>query len=282
MNLNKEESDLIDIIRQRFRSSSILYTGYKDALKSEGNQNKKEVFSGKSYVGFYDPSEDVKDRIEPMDTSLKNQFERAFGADFSIVTIHTGAKAESLTRGAGASAITIGSDIYFAGGRYAPQTEEGIQLLAHELQHVIQGLKGSRMVYVEDIEGLENEAERVEDLINEDGLHNLDTMALRQKGPFSGGTGYHSEESKGLFKKPGSNSVDSLDDFNSKPEIPVYVVTLKGGEKVILSREEYDGLINRTVHEIKEWVSEETIIADSSNSDRLNLGFQKWVSGGHN
>src|SRR5262249_28056210 len=35
-------------------------------------------------------------------------------------------------------AYTVGHDVVFAADRYAPQTSDGLQLLAHELAHVVQ------------------------------------------------------------------------------------------------------------------------------------------------
>jgi hypothetical protein len=37
-----------------------------------------------------------------------------------------------------AQAFTVGQDIYFAHGEYAPDTTAGGHLLAHELTHVVQ------------------------------------------------------------------------------------------------------------------------------------------------
>lgn len=64
--------------------------------------------------------------------------ESRFGADFSGVRIHTGSSAESLSSNIHAQAFTHGNDIYFNSGKYAPQTEGGSRLLAHELTHTIQ------------------------------------------------------------------------------------------------------------------------------------------------
>jgi hypothetical protein len=64
--------------------------------------------------------------------------ESRFGADFGGVRIHTGSAAESLSSNIHAQAFTHGNDIYFNSGKYAPQTESGSLLLAHELTHTIQ------------------------------------------------------------------------------------------------------------------------------------------------
>jgi hypothetical protein len=72
----------------------------------------------------------------PGDT--RQYMESRFGADFSGVRVHTGTAAESLSSNIHAQAFTHGNDIYFNSGKYAPQTEAGGLLLAHELTHTIQ------------------------------------------------------------------------------------------------------------------------------------------------
>ena len=52
--------------------------------------------------------------------------------------IHTGAGTEAAATRLGARAFTHGSDVAFAPGEYAPQSERGRRLLAHELVHVVQ------------------------------------------------------------------------------------------------------------------------------------------------
>ena len=64
--------------------------------------------------------------------------ENAFSADFSKVKIHTDSRASELSSGINAMAFTTGNDIYFNQGQYHPGSDEGKQLLAHELTHVIQ------------------------------------------------------------------------------------------------------------------------------------------------
>jgi hypothetical protein len=61
-----------------------------------------------------------------------------FGHDFGEVRIHTDAKAADSARAVGAQAYTVGRDVVFATGRYAPQTLAGKKLIAHELAHVLQ------------------------------------------------------------------------------------------------------------------------------------------------
>jgi hypothetical protein len=60
------------------------------------------------------------------------------GADFSDVRIHSDSQAARSAHEFGAHAYTLGRDIVFGDGQYAPATPHGKQLLAHELTHVLQ------------------------------------------------------------------------------------------------------------------------------------------------
>lgn len=66
------------------------------------------------------------------------EMEGGFCEDFSGVRVHDDAAADGLARDLDARAFTVGNDIYFAQGAYAPHTSEGQHLLAHELTHVVQ------------------------------------------------------------------------------------------------------------------------------------------------
>jgi hypothetical protein len=89
---------------------------------------------------------------------IRKQMEQAFGTDFADVRLHTDAAAQALNRSLGASAFTMGSDIFLA-------PESGLdekQLLAHELTHVVQqrgGESGGPLVVGPISDGYEQEAE---------------------------------------------------------------------------------------------------------------------------
>lgn len=70
--------------------------------------------------------------------SLRARMETGFGTSFSDVRIHTGGAAAMATGRARAEALTSGSDIAFAPGRYRPGSAAGDRLIAHELAHVVQ------------------------------------------------------------------------------------------------------------------------------------------------
>lgn len=94
--------------------------------------------------------------------ALLAKMEAAFGADFSAVRVHVGPQAGRI----GALAFTTGNDIYFAPGRFQPDSISGQQLIGHELVHVIQQRQGrvagpaTGMAVVQD-RMLEAEADRL-------------------------------------------------------------------------------------------------------------------------
>ncbi len=65
--------------------------------------------------------------------------------DFTKVRVHANAKAAASARALNALAYTIGNNIVFAAGRYAPEKSEGKTLLAHELTHTVQQNSGIEM-----------------------------------------------------------------------------------------------------------------------------------------
>jgi hypothetical protein len=75
----------------------------------------------------------------PLPAAARAYFEPRFGRSFADVRVHTGDRAAAAAAGMRARAFTLGSDIGFAAGRFAPESAAGRRLLAHELAHVLQG-----------------------------------------------------------------------------------------------------------------------------------------------
>ena len=73
-----------------------------------------------------------------LDSRARALFEPRFGHDFSRVRVHTDARAAESAQAVNASAYTVGRNVVFATGQYAPESSSGRQLLAHELTHVVQ------------------------------------------------------------------------------------------------------------------------------------------------
>jgi hypothetical protein len=74
----------------------------------------------------------------PLDSNTRTFMESRFGHDFNLVRIHADSPATQAASAFRARAFTVGNNIVFGEGQYAPGTLRGRQLLAHELTHVVQ------------------------------------------------------------------------------------------------------------------------------------------------
>lgn len=73
---------------------------------------------------------------QPLDTAVRAAMEPRFGTSFADVRVHADAEAAASARRLDARAYTLGRDIVFGPGAYAPTAPTGQMLLAHELSHV--------------------------------------------------------------------------------------------------------------------------------------------------
>ncbi len=80
----------------------------------------------------------AKRRGQPLDKKLQAKMGAAMGADFSGVRVHTDTQSQHLNQAVQAKAFTTGQDVFFNQGQYKPSSQEGQELIAHELTHVVQ------------------------------------------------------------------------------------------------------------------------------------------------
>ncbi len=95
---------------------------------------------GVEYTAALPPSVGVALRApgRSLDISTRTFMEPRFGQDFSDVRVHTDPRAAQSARAVNALAYAVGRDVVFGAGQYAPRTDSGRKLLAHELAHVVQ------------------------------------------------------------------------------------------------------------------------------------------------
>ncbi len=74
----------------------------------------------------------------PMPQTERAFFESRMGVDLGNVKIHNDSEAAATSEKLNAQAYTVGSNIAFGAGKYAPGTTAGRRLMAHELTHVVQ------------------------------------------------------------------------------------------------------------------------------------------------
>lgn len=85
----------------------------------------------------------IKSPGQPLDARIRALMEPRFGHDFGQVRVHTDSRAEASAHALNALAYTMGDEIVFGQGRYAPESAAGQRLLAHELTHVVQQHRSS-------------------------------------------------------------------------------------------------------------------------------------------
>ena len=78
-----------------------------------------------------------------LDDGVRRRFEDRMGHSFADVRIHPDSAAPASI---GATAFTVGTDIVFGPGRFAPEDPAGERLLAHELAHTVQQRGGTAPV----------------------------------------------------------------------------------------------------------------------------------------
>jgi hypothetical protein len=74
----------------------------------------------------------------PLDADTRQYMEPRFGQDFSRVRVHHDSDTHQSAAALRADAFTEGEQIGFGAGQFAPHSQAGRLLLAHELAHVVQ------------------------------------------------------------------------------------------------------------------------------------------------
>jgi len=95
----------------------------------------------------------------PLPEAVKKHLELGLNANLSRVRIHDDAEADLLSRGVAAVAFTSGQDIFFRAGMYQPNTQTGLELLAHEVTHTVQQAQGQVGPGIDPDAGLEQQAQ---------------------------------------------------------------------------------------------------------------------------
>jgi hypothetical protein len=98
----------------------------------------------------------------PLDGATEGRLASVLGHDFSNVRIHHDTEADHVTRELDARALTRGQQIYFRAGAYAPETSDGLRVLAHEAAHVAQQARGEVEPTTDERGVVENDAETQE------------------------------------------------------------------------------------------------------------------------
>jgi hypothetical protein len=113
----------------------------KDRFEREADHVADHLIGHKSGAAFgrmFNSTKSAGQGSERLPQNLRKYYESRLGGDFSRVRVHVGPGAGETARAMQARAFTVGQDIVFGHGQYAPETPRGQRLLAHELTHVVQ------------------------------------------------------------------------------------------------------------------------------------------------
>lgn len=80
----------------------------------------------------------IKSSGQPLDAGTRGFMESRFGYDFGNVQVHNDSLAHQSSADINALAYNNGNHVVFGAGQYQPDSNPGLQLLAHELVHVVQ------------------------------------------------------------------------------------------------------------------------------------------------
>jgi hypothetical protein len=83
---------------------------------------------------------------DPLNSSVRAEFEHRFGQSFDGVRVHTHDDATAACDRLGARAFTYGEHLFFQRGEFQPQTSAGRHVLAHELAHVLHQRESGRPI----------------------------------------------------------------------------------------------------------------------------------------
>jgi hypothetical protein len=147
-------------------ASAIMGLPFNNVLKLQrtaGNQlvqrlMKSRLFQAKLAVSRpSDVYEREADQLAETMKQTRNITDRkpSFAKDHVRARIHTDTASAKAVKAFSGRAFTVGRDIFFGSGEYAPNTKAGQKLLAHELVHTVQQSKSvplmvQRQVAVED------------------------------------------------------------------------------------------------------------------------------------
>lgn len=208
-----------------------------------------------------------------LDAELQQDMGQRFGHDFSRVRVYSGEAAEQSAREVNANAYTVGHNIVFGAGQFAPGTHEGRRLLAHELAHTIQqrGLQRSSNGISFDQGGEYQRLEREADFA-------ADTVMRGQ--PLAGGVlsqgGPRLSRKNGTKAKPEDHKVESRykdvemkTGHKVKPEKTISA-NVKGKDKELASFE----VDNLELHEVKGPVLKDWQVKAKANALRAIITMQ--------
>ena len=164
--------------------------------------------------------------------------------------------------------------IYISAGEYAPHTEEGMSLLAHEITHAVQSKEDMRFVYPEDIREAEKEAERVESRFKQSSIHENNNLEE---------DGYIGDEwtDKAIDIYDIDEPEDRLKAYERgeiRSREQLYLITMRdSGRKYLVTESERKEIIEKTKENLAEHLREKHVELTTEAYEKYLLKFLTWM-----
>ncbi len=124
----------------KLMSANLNISNPDDPSERDARQSASQLVSSRN---AHTPARSPVQDPQSLPESMRAHFEPRLGVDLSRVRLHTDARAATSARALNAKAFTLGSNIVFGQNQFAPETEGGQRVLAHELSHVAQQSHGA-------------------------------------------------------------------------------------------------------------------------------------------
>lgn len=152
--IEEEEEERLQAKSMASHITPVIQRQLKEDEKEEEEtiQAKAQGPLGEATSGLSARIHALKGGGQALPEDVRSFFEPRFGHDFSQVQVHTDTRAAETASAVNARAYTLGRDMVFGRGQYAPETSAGRRLLAHELTHVVQQSQASPQATTELIQ----------------------------------------------------------------------------------------------------------------------------------
>ncbi|MCP4133347.1 MAG: DUF4157 domain-containing protein [bacterium] len=237
-----------------------------------------------------------QERGKQLDPMIQSRLETALSIDLRDVRIYTGGYAAQVTREQNARAVTIGNDIYFAPGEFNTESEDGMELLLHEIMHTLQYSRqdlnrGRRGSDINDITELERVADTFEKMGGAMSTAFPDTAVtptlpgpvpapfpIIETPPSSAPKGAEA----GMQKKdgpPGGGSDDPEEQSKETGKPGGFKLILKDGSEVPMTKADIDTLFFAFERKVGEWLRDQEKTGTQGEYEQQIIKFFKVISG---
>jgi hypothetical protein len=222
---------------------------------------------------------------QPLEPGLQRLLSQAIGNDFSLVRIHTDAKANQLNRSIGARAFTTGRDIFFKQGLYRPHSPNGQKLIAHEMTHVMQQQTGnspSTLIQADFEPAYVHSKTQLHDIISQNGrardngvIDHASKLQIGDQVKVETDSAEHVQDERGATWMPARFEASGLEEGHIRKSKVVLVSAIRGIDPTSPRKPEVSGDLSGSFSPIVDT----STASDRISSDSTSLSVAAGVEG---